>query len=188
MVSGITKSIAENCADITGYAPGDGKGNEIMQSIAKIGEEVKERQKKRGCFSGTWSRFFHAGVSRHAETIQDAPQCARWRFFGIFTERGKDKMARIYEIRGLDGSGICSLSLAGRDRLEIGGEVRKMFEKRAKDISPGMVKKFARGRGDRLKINHENGVICGLSPEEEEIAHKIKSYVDQFKGINRGRG
>lgn len=97
-------------------------------------------------------------------------------------------MARIYEIRGLDGSGICSVLLAGRDRMEIGEEARRMFEKRAKDISPGMVEKFARSREDRLKIDHENGAICCLSPEEEEIAHKIKSYVDRFKRINRERG
>ena len=61
MACGITKSIAGICADITGYAPGNGKGSEILQSIAKIGEEVKERQKKRWCFSGGIEPVFPCG-------------------------------------------------------------------------------------------------------------------------------
>lgn len=61
MACGITKSIAGICADITGYAPGNGKGSEILQSIAKIGEEVKERQKKERVFFRDMEPFFSCG-------------------------------------------------------------------------------------------------------------------------------
>ena len=66
MACGITKSIAGICADITGYAPGNGKGSEILQSIAKIGEDVKERQKKEMVFfRGIEPVFPCGGISRH---------------------------------------------------------------------------------------------------------------------------
>ena len=61
MACGITKSIAGICADITGYAPGNGKESEILQSIAKIGEEVKERQKKEKVFFRGIEPFFPCG-------------------------------------------------------------------------------------------------------------------------------
>lgn len=85
MSCGITKSIAENCADITGYALGSGKGNEIMQSIAKIGEEVKERQKKEMVFfRGIEPVFPCGGISTRGNHTSRATMRALallWHFY-----------------------------------------------------------------------------------------------------------
>ena len=85
MACGITKSIAGICADITGYAPGSGKGNEILQSIVKIGEEAKKRQKtEMAIFRGIEPDFPCGGISTRGNHTSRATMRALallWHFY-----------------------------------------------------------------------------------------------------------
>ena len=113
MVSGITKSIAENCADITGYAPGDGKGNEIMQSIAKIGEEVKERQKKEGVFQGHGAVFFMRGYLDTRKPYKTRHNARAGASLAFLQKGGKIKWRESTKSGGLMGAEYVRYSLRG---------------------------------------------------------------------------